>query len=170
MSFEAGAVEFRFEVLGDVQIRERLDGMVRVAEDWSPAFERIAEHFREHMTQTFDTGGMATAGHWPALSPHYAAWKAARYAGRPILTREGDLRKAMTQKGAEGNVNEISAHEMTVGGRRMSKDGRWDVGALHQTGTRYMPRRRIINLPEWIKTHWIQILREFMSWESTRGG
>lgn len=160
------ALVFTLDVAGDVQLRRRIDGLAANLEDFRPAFEQMADVWLEHMQQVFATEGMATAGHWPALSPAYAAWKAKHYPGTHLLVREGTLGLAMTSKGGPGNIREISATQMVLGGRRPTPNGNWDVGRLHQEGTRFIPRRRIINLPEWLKRQWMQILRQHLRSEA----
>ena len=157
MSFEAGFVEFRIEVAGDVQIQRRLEGMLRRVDDWSPAFERIANHFQAHMAEVFATEGGATAhGKWTPLSPAYAKTKPA---GKKILERDDLLRQAMT--GGAGSIRSVSPHELQIGGTRRSANGRWDVGLIHQKGTDdgRVPMRPIIDLPEEQKRLYMQEIR-----------
>ncbi len=55
------------------------------------------------------------AGTWQKLSPEYAAWKEENYPGRPILQLRRHLINAATQKGAYGNITEISDKSFEYG-------------------------------------------------------
>jgi len=165
----ARSLTFTFEVAGETQIRRRTDGLMERVEDFSPAFERIAEHFRAHLVQVFESEGGATRrGRWADLSPGYARWKAKHYPGRSVLIREDKLRKAMTQEGAPGNVEEIGPTTLVMGGFRRTANGRWDVATTHQKGRRdgSLPARPIIDLPEQVKGRWMQILRDHVRTEA----
>ncbi len=43
---------------------------------------------------------------WPPLSPQYAAWKAKKFPGRPLLVQTGAMRGALTGLGSQqGSIN-----------------------------------------------------------------
>lgn len=158
-------LNLQVDVAGEKQVDETLVGMIRLVEDWSPAFERIGDSFRDHTGQVFATEGAANAsGKWPSLSEKYAKWKEKNFPGHPILTREGHLRNALSEEGDSGHIEEISAQEMTIGGSRDRPDG-FDLGLTHHEGRGNNPTRRIIALPGGIVTDWMQIIQEHMSWE-----
>jgi len=54
-------------------------------------------------------------GAWQRLSPEYAAWKNENYPGRLILQLRRGLINAATQKGAYGNITEISNKSFEYG-------------------------------------------------------
>jgi hypothetical protein len=90
--------------LGD----NRANGIWSVAERWFYAEE----------TDLFASGGATGAhGRWPALSRRYAETRARRYAqpSPSPLERTGAARLALTHRGAEGDVNEATATELTMG-------------------------------------------------------
>jgi phage gpG-like protein len=149
MAAMPGTIEVRMEVLGEVQLHRRLDGMIDRVQDLRPAFERIAAHLERTFEQAFaSSGATGGTGVWTPLSPRYAAWKLRKVGPKPILTFSGRLRRSMTQSRARGAVREILPLEMRFGtsvvvGRRR----RWNLGALHQTGTRRgLPVRKVIAL------------------------
>ncbi|MFN3652226.1 MAG: hypothetical protein ACK47B_21825 [Armatimonadota bacterium] len=168
MSYGTGSLVFTFNVAGEVQFRRELPGLVARLQDWTPAFERIAEHFREHMAEVFASEGSANAaGKWRDLSPRYAAWKAKHYPGKTILVREGVLQRALTRRNAKGSLRRIGKNTLTVGARVRTPNGRWDLGLIHQEGSSdgRVPQRKIIAIPPSVQARWLQFLREEMSWE-----
>jgi|SRR5579862_429333 len=155
-------IDLRIEVAGVVQAHRQLRGVVAGNADLTAAFEAIANHFQAHMVAVFDTEGGATKhGQWAPLERAYAKQKADDpEAHTRILDYTGALRTAMT--GGAGGIRKISAHEMTVGGSRMSADGEWDVAMAHQTGTDIMPARPIIDLPEAMVTQFMHDLADHL--------
>lgn len=166
MPYVAGSTLLSFEVLGEAQIKEVFEGTQERLEDFSPALERIAVHFYAHMASVFETGGMATASGFAPLSRRYGAWKARHYPGKPILTRKGELARSLTRKGARGNIHRVTKDTLTVGTRLRVRSGRWVLGTLHQGGTDKMPRRRIIDLPDYVKAAWMSEIREHINQEA----
>lgn len=165
MSYQPGAVEFRFEVQGEVQIAERFEGMIRRVEDCTPALEQIATHFYTHMEQAFDTGGSATRATWAPLAERYARWKAKHYPGLPVLTRKGALRRSLSSASAPGSLRRITPDSLEIGTTLAVPSGRWNLGGLHQEGLPPVPQRKIINLPDDVTVTWMGYLRAHMSWE-----
>ncbi|HUU55301.1 MAG TPA: phage virion morphogenesis protein [Armatimonadota bacterium] len=143
----AARVSFRVSVLGEMQLHRALQGRIRATSDLSPAFERIADDFEETEQRQFESeGGFEGNPGWAPLSEKYAAWKAKKYPGGRILTATGKLRDALT--GGAGSIRKVDPLRLEVGGSVIvGKGRRWDLGALHQTGTtRGMPARKPINL------------------------
>lgn len=105
--------------------------------DGRDIFDAMADAFASTQEQNFKSSG-AVYGGWAPLSPRYAAWKAAAYPGAPILTREGHLRRSLTQRPL--GVEDIAARRMVIG-TDISYAG------YHQKGTSKMPARPMINPP-----------------------
>lgn len=160
--FEAKGIEISFEIAGEVQLRRRLQGIINHARNMEPVLSKVALDFWAHMATVFDSQGGATAsGSWAPLSDRYAAWKMRNYPGQPILQLRGKLKASLTPSG-EGRIFEQTADSLTMGsGVRV---GRWNLGMLHQTGTKNMPKRKIVDLPKTVKTRWVRYLREWL-WE-----
>jgi len=138
-----GAVDIKVNVIGEMQLARRLQGRIRASSNLSPAFERIADAFFGTQKRIFDAeGGFEGNPKWAALTPAYAERKARTHPGAKILTRSGKLRAALT--GGSGSIREIDPLRMAVGGSVIA--GKWDLGSLHQTGTRKMKARKPINL------------------------
>lgn len=146
-------VTLSFDFYGDTQLDRTLDRFAGGVEDATPAWEAIADRFRHVELRQFRTEGAAFSGGWAPLSPRYAAWKARHYPGKPILQREGDLVRSLTER--PFGVEVIMPQRMWIGS---------DVehGAYHQHGTPRMPRRRPVELDEAERRLWVQILQRFI--------
>ncbi len=157
-------VTLKVSILGEVQLNRALQGRIKAVSDWRPAWRRIAENYQAVEQQQFAAEGAAGGNpKWSPLSAKYAAWKSKHYPGAKLLTRTGKLARLMTHPNVE-----LQPLALTLGfaGYRV---GRWDLPALHQTGTRKMPARKPINLTRRQKTAWMRILRDLISGEKTNG-
>jgi hypothetical protein len=80
-------------------------GLASDFEDQQPTLEDVAERaFYPIMQEIFESEGR---GRWRQvpLTPEYARRKRARYGDKPILQASGGLMRALTRKGARGNVH-----------------------------------------------------------------
>lgn len=138
---------------GDAQLDRTLARFADNIGDARPAWEVLAERFRRLEVRQFATEGRAASGGWPALSPTYAAWKARHYPGKPILEREGDLKRSLTRR--PFGVEVLEATFMVVGS---------DVerGRYHQHGGGRLPQRRPVELPEAERRTWARVLQRFI--------
>jgi len=153
------SVSFKISVMGEMQLNRALRGRIRATSDLSPAFERMADDFEETQKQVFDREGAGDGRRrWQPLSAAYADWKARHYPGAKILERTGRLRDAFT--GGRGSVREIRPLRMVLGGD--VRVGRYDLGALHQAGTKKMAQRRVIMLGRRQRHRWMRILTDHL--------
>jgi len=81
-------------------------------EDMTGLVEGFGTIFTGLMQRQFGSEG-ALAGGWAPLSAAYAAWKSARYPGRPIGVLSGALRSAMT--GGAGYTAQVSSTSGSFG-------------------------------------------------------
>jgi len=126
-------VTFRAEGLEPVSLM--LDRFRQNMSSMYPAFERMAEDYRVNVFgRTFKQQGLDGAP-WAALSPRYAAYKARKRPGAPILVFDGDLRESMTSP--RGGITEVWDSGFTVGTDI-------DYASYHQRGTPFMPARPMI--------------------------
>jgi phage gpG-like protein len=126
------------------------------AGDLRPAFRRIAEEFRIREARLFRSEGASGAhGAWPRLSPRYADWKAKRAPGAGILVLRGDLRTSLTVAGAEGAIEEVTPHSLTLGTSLPH------AGA-HQRGRGRLPVRRVIDPTKADVERYAKIVREHL--------
>jgi phage gpG-like protein len=146
------AVRMSFEFYGDVQLDRTLARFVNALEDARPAWEALADRFARTEARQFRTEGGFSGG-WAPLSQEYAAWKGRHYPGKPILEREGDLKRSLTRR--PFGVEVIEPGFMLVGSD--VEYGRW-----HQQGTDRMPRRRPVEFTEGERRTWVRLLQRFI--------
>ena len=143
-----GLVRFSFDVANQGQIKRAIAGVEQAPKDLTRAWEAIVIDFYVTQEQRFAAEG-ANEGlpKWAALSKPYAAWKAtSKFPGRTILDLSGSLRRSLTQRGGAGNVTRIEPMSLELGTAVRTPNGSWNLGMLHQTGTRKMPPRPPIGL------------------------
>lgn len=121
------------QVLGDEQVKAKLDAMFARVRNLIPAWREFAKVLRRHNRAQFLTQGLQGGAPWAPLEPRYAAWKLKRYGPKLILQRTGDLMEDLT-----GNPMGIERYlpNMAEFGTNI------DYSTFHDTGTRYMPARK----------------------------
>jgi len=148
-----GATVFEIEIAGEKQISRVLEGIEARAEDLRPVWDVIAQDFGRIVARQFATeGGLGRP--WPPLSPAYAAWKARHYPGRPILVRTGRLKESLVGRTID-TVDERTRDSLTLGTAV-------PYAIYHQKGTKKMPPRPPIVIPEAAKDRWARAIHEFV--------
>jgi phage gpG-like protein len=138
-------------------IEELTVGFSRFAEDIqdaSEAFRLMAADFHELERRQFESEGKYGSGGWPALSPRYAAWKAANYPGRKILVLSGLLKESLTD-GNPWTVEEIEPTQMLIGTNI-------PYSLHHQLGGERVPQRKPVVLTEADQQRWIKIFHAWL--------
>lgn len=92
----------RIEIDGIDRALSGLEKLEQGLSDLSPLFEKFGEQRYAEEKQLFD------AAPWPPLSPAYAERKRQLFGDKPILRATDTLFNSLTQKGASGNVHEVS--------------------------------------------------------------
>src|SRR5262249_1635778 len=150
-SSEVAVLHLRFIIEGEAQVSRMLDVALKAATDLRPAWQEVVKDFHQVEAAQFGSQGSAgPSGAWAALSPEYAAWKA-RHGGGGILQFTRRMMESLTGEGGESIVD-IEPMSLRLGTRNR-------VAGYHQRGTRRMPQRKVIDLPESFKkgvTHHIQ--------------
>ena len=104
-------------------------------EEWAPVLlDDNVPFWRRQVDPTYGTP-------WAALSPSYAKWKQAHYPGQPILRASGLMQ----------DVAFISPH----GKKFLVKSTKY--GAAHQFGTKKMPARPWMGVPDISLKHIVPI-------------
>lgn len=103
-------------------------------QDFRPTLEKLGDETFKIIRKRFDAEGPG----WAPLSPAYAAEKARRFPGKPILRRQDDLYNSFV-KGGRSNVNRVSKLEGEFG----SSDFK---APLHQEGKGRLPARPILEI------------------------
>lgn len=142
----------RFTFAGEAQV-DRTLARLEAVEDARPAWEAMAVRFARANAANFRSEGAYASGGWAPLSPRYAAWKARAYPGKPILEREGDLKRDLTQR--PFGVEVIEPGFMVLGTAL-------PYAAFHQQGAGNLPQRRPVELREQERREWVRILQRFI--------
>lgn len=103
-----------------------------------PWFNKLARHLAEAQLMNFMTQG-SLAGGWAPLSPQYMTWKAKSNPAAPMMVRTGDLMASLTNR--DRLVQSMTGTKMRIGSDV-------DYAHFHQRGTRNMPARKILIVPE----------------------
>lgn len=135
--------------------------MAEATADLQPAMEAMADYIQEEIDTAFKTGGASTAsGLWAPLNGGYEALKRQLYPGAPLLVRTGALRASLTKRGTRGGIRRITRRSMEVGSSiRVGSIRLWNLGQLHQLGTRSYPPRPIIDLTQRQRRRLLSIVR-----------
>ncbi|KKK94866.1 hypothetical protein LCGC14_2678540 [marine sediment metagenome] len=95
-------------------------GIARFSEavtDYRPIWPVIEDDFYAMEKDQFRSEGKEGGEPWQELSAAYAEWKEARYPGKPILERTGDLEASLTS-GSDPNAVKIEKRkELTLGSK-----------------------------------------------------
>lgn len=83
-----------------------------VLSDFTDFWKLLEKFLIDTLKRRFATEGYHR---WAQLSPRYKAWKEKHYPGKPILQLTGALHRAATQRGAEGNIYEVTKTSMVWG-------------------------------------------------------
>ena len=124
-------------VTGDRRTIMALDSWARELEDWTPVWELVEPDVYAMADEQWSSKGSRGGDSWPELSPRYAAWKARRYPGQPLMVMTGELREAMTKRGATGQVRIIDRGRMEIGTDLVH-------AATHQFGRGDIPQRQFL--------------------------
>ncbi len=115
----------------DADARRRLKLFETLLSDLRPFWPAVVTLQRGWWRSQFESEGRFAAAGWAPLSPAYAAWKARRYPGKPILQATGQMRRAF-----DNPQRSVSPHTLTL----TVNDPK---AAFHQDGTNNMPARPV---------------------------
>jgi phage gpG-like protein len=144
---------FRLEVAGQVQMDR---GIARFAEgvaDYRPIWPVIEDDFYALEKDQFKSEGAEGGEPWKELTPEYAKWKEAHFAGAKILHRTGDIERSLTNPNDPNTVRIEERKTLTLGTRI-------PYALFHQVGTSRMDARPEILMPEAFKRmvmHHVQV-------------
>ena len=152
------AGDFTITVDGVKELDRSFSRFGENVKDISPALGDISEAFKQMESKQFTSMGAFGGTAWQPLSPATIARKPA---GLPMMVRSGKLRGALT--GGGGFIKRIKNLSMVVGA---------DVfyASYHQRGTRKMPSRLLIKLPESEKMRWMKIIQSFLVKKAREAG
>jgi hypothetical protein len=160
---EPGFIELTIDVIGTQGFDRMMAGRIRAIEDLRGFFETVAADWYQFETSVFAAQGAAEGlPGWAGLKQKYSRWKNRHYPGAGILVQSGALRDALTRRDAPDSIFSVSDDELRMGARRMTEDGRWDLGMIHQKGRAdgSMVARPPLRLSKPLTSRWMRFLRE----------
>lgn len=141
----------KFDIKLTPESKHKIDQLARAGKvDLRPIFRTIGVGYRKEVAGIF--GKQQPRGEdfkWPPLSPKYAAWKAKKFPGKPILQRTGALIASMTSEGANGNISLIGKASAVFGTSVA-------YGIYHDEGGKRLPRRNFSEPSERRRDIWVQ--------------
>lgn len=148
-------MQLRIEALGDNSAVERT--LVRFGEramDAAPAFAAIALVFWRTEAEQFDSGGSFSGG-WTPLAQSTVRIKERKFLDPRTLIATHALASSLSSAVSPGSVYRVGPHEMFVG----TSDPK---AKFHQHGTRRMPMRKPVELPEVVKVSMVKLLQNYI--------
>lgn len=93
----ADSLELDLEIKGVKEVTKMLTNVGLDVRDLKGAMADVGDHAKKYFGgQVFASRGGVLGQTWPRLSPSYAARKAKRYPGRPVLVRTGLMQRSFT--------------------------------------------------------------------------
>lgn len=158
IKFVGGELFMREFGIDTVAMRARLEGVKKRALDLRPPFEAFQPIWIGQTQDVFSAEGLPAS--WPALSPAYAARKAATFPGQTILRRTDRLYASLTEIGNPEMIWETTPRTIHYG----SRVPYWRI---HQTGGSRMPARPPVVM---LRTTFDQLRRLVMDYVVRGGG
>jgi phage gpG-like protein len=143
-----------FEVAGDEQLKRSFSRFGEHAKDLSEPFREIVKDFYKIEKKQFESEGGYGSGGWQPLSPRYAAWKAKKYPGRPLMVVSGLLKESLLGENPY-SIENVTPKSMEVGTVV-------NFAVYHQKGTCKMPARPLIQLTDADKKRWIKFIQVYL--------
>lgn len=129
------------------------------AHDLRRAFTSISLDYYKSQRAVFAGEGSFGEGRekWEELSPAYLHWKQRMIGPKgKTLVLTGELKKAATRKNSPGSIFRKTKRKLVMGANVPVGD--WNLAALHQTGTKKMPKRPVITTTEPQQVRWTRII------------
>ncbi len=121
-------------------------------QNFKPLWNEMKKDFYSIEMKQFLSEGR---GRWRPLSPEYAAWKNAKYPGRPLLVLRGDLKRSLVSQSHSDSVYKPTRSQMEIGTSAQ-------YASYHQTGTSKMPARKPIDFTQANKVKFIKRMQEYV--------
>lgn len=153
-------LKFEFRTIPDMaEFNRSFSRFGELVDDFTWAFEQIADNFYAGEGEMFSSGG-GGAGGWAPLKDSTIA----RKGSSEILVETGMLRDSLTTR--EGAFSRFGLQP-----KRLEMGSSVPYGAYHQTGTSRMPARPPVKLTEKQKTEWMKYIHEHIvkAWRGASG-
>jgi phage gpG-like protein len=135
------------------EVRKRFIGFRIRAKNFTPVLRWAFKQLQEAHLKNFASEGRASNSPWRPLDPEYASWKLEKYGNNGILVGRAsdgsDLRASLIFSNTRGSIRNI----ITTGEGTNSAEFGTDLpyAKFHQTGTRDMPARKVVYVPQFFK-------------------
>ncbi len=134
-----GSVRVNYKWKGIKKTQRSFGHMARRAQNFAPAYRWARRELRQWNAANFASDGVASGKKWNELDTEYHSWKIAHYGSLPTMVRTGDLyRDLITLRGRANHIGHKNASFGTD----------IEYAKFHQTGTRFMPKRKIVFTPK----------------------
>lgn len=144
-------LRLQVEIENETQFDRTFTRFTEQLRDLRDLWPGVIPELRDIAREQFAGEGVGPAGNWPALSPKYAAWKAQRFPGKPILQRTGRLIESLTGNTADSIV-EARPDYLDFGTRV-------PYGRYHHKGAGRLKRRKVFDLNEQQKTRLMKVIQ-----------
>jgi phage virion morphogenesis protein len=127
------------EMLGEQDLLARIDHAVRKLGHPQVLFTMIGAQLETNIQRRFDTKVAPDGTPWLPLADSTKARYAKLYKGSvpgSLLERTRQMRDSLAAN--------ATADAVEVGFSRLTPGGAWNLAALHELGTRHMPRRQML--------------------------
>ena len=160
-------VRIRWSVAGDVLLDRAFTRLAIDVADFTPALRDAGDILYSEIEHQFSSEGEPA---WAPLSPRYAARKARRYPGKPILQATGAMMDSLTTNSAPGSVYELTPTSLTVGSELSV--GKWCLPLIHYSSAprANIPPRPMIRLRKGAKSRIGKAFRRHFEAEAKRQG
>lgn len=152
-------MEILVEMTGLVELQDRLAGMQARALDLHPVLDVLAADFRVLEAGQFASEGARGGDVWAPLRPSTVQ---KRGSAHPILQVTEHLRDSLTQDGAMGAVQEITAITLTVG-TKIPYAGFLQDGTRNMDGTLRMVARPPVALTPADRARWAAAIGKYVA-------
>ncbi len=160
-------VRIHWSVAGDVLLDRAFTRLAIDVADFTPALSSSGDILYSEIAHQFESEGEPS---WAPLSPRYAARKARRFPGKPILQATGAMMESLTTNSAIGSVYELTPVSLTVGSDL--RVGKWCLPLIHYSGAprANIPARPMIRLRQGAKSRITRAFRRHFEAEAKRQG
>ena len=156
---DEGFITLNISVTGTQQLTRKIQTFGTKISDLTPAWERIAEDFRQDFREQFSTEGafIAKKMAWAPLRPSTVRDRISKgyFGEHPILYRTGRLMRSFTDKNSPGNITYITPTELSIGSNY------WTAAWMH-FGTPKVVSRPIAGLSWKRRSGIVDRIREFV--------
>ncbi|HIG28282.1 MAG TPA: hypothetical protein EYQ50_10960 [Verrucomicrobiales bacterium] len=131
-------VRISYKVKGIKKTQSVFAGMTRRSQSFAHSYRWARRELQRWNAANFATGGVVSGNKWNALDTEYHSWKIAHHGPLPTMVRTGDLYRDLVT--LRGRANHIGHKDASFGTDI-------EYAKFHQTGTKFMPKRKIVFTP-----------------------